>query len=70
MFESLHVLHPVCDITRYSATQPRRGRSDVTLVTDATATFGSDGMKATASNSAMYTDAAEVLMSQLPTRNG
>ena len=25
----------VCDIARYSATQPRRGRSDVTLVTDA-----------------------------------
>jgi hypothetical protein len=34
------------------------GRSDVTLVTDATAAFGSDGMKTTTSNAAMFTDAA------------
>jgi hypothetical protein len=39
------------------------------LVTDATAAFGSDGMKTTASNAAMFTDAAEALMSRLPTRN-
>jgi nicotinamidase-related amidase len=60
---------PVC-ITRYSAAQPQGGRSNVTLVTDATAAFGSDGMKTTASNAAMFTDAAEALMSRLPTRNG
>jgi hypothetical protein len=40
---------PVC-ITRYSAAQPQGGRSNVTLVTDATAAFGSDGMKTTTSN--------------------
>jgi hypothetical protein len=40
------------------------------LVTDDTAAFGSDGMKTTASNAAMLTDAAEALMSRLPIRNG
>jgi len=44
-FESLHVLQR--DILRRSR---RRVRSDVTLVTDAMAAFGSDGMTAAATN--------------------
>jgi hypothetical protein len=52
MFESLHVVHPAesaiwRDILRRSR---RRLLNDVTLVTDATAALGSEGMKAAATN--------------------
>jgi hypothetical protein len=66
----IELLTEATEVARYSATQPRRGRSDVTFVTDATGVFGSDGMKTTAPNAAMFTDATEALMSRLPTRNG
>ena len=37
---------------------------------DATAAFGSEGMKAAATNAAMFAHATEALMSRLPTVNG
>jgi hypothetical protein len=40
------------------------------LVTDATAAFGSDGMKAAATNALKFAHATEALMSWLPTVNG
>src|SRR5260370_42646919 len=57
-------------IARYFATQPGRVRIDVTLVTDATAAFDSDRMKAAATNAPMFARATEGLMSRLPTVNG
>jgi len=40
------------------------------LVTDATAAFGSEVMKAAATNAPMFAHATEALMSRLPTLNG
>jgi hypothetical protein len=37
---------------------------------DATAAFGSEGMKAAATNASMFAHATEALMSRLPTVNG
>jgi hypothetical protein len=37
---------------------------------DATAAFGSEGMKAAATNAPMFAHATEALMSRLPTVNG
>jgi hypothetical protein len=40
------------------------------LVSDATAAFGSDGIKAAATNTPKFAHATEALMSQLRTVNG
>jgi len=40
------------------------------LVTDATAAFGSEGMKTAATNVLMFAHATEALMLRLPTENG
>ena len=60
---STSLFRRVCDMARYSATQPPRGQ---TLVTEATAAFGSGGVKTTGSNAATFADATEALMSRLP----
>ena len=55
------------DILRRSR---RRVRNQVTLVSEATAAFSSDGMKAAATNAPIFAYATEALMSRLPTVNG
>ena len=55
------------DILRRSR---RQVRSHVTLVTEPTAAFSSDGMKAAATNAPMFAHATEALMSRLPTVDG
>jgi hypothetical protein len=55
----------ICDTARYPATQPPTG-----LVTDATAAFGSEGMKAAATKAPMIAHATEAFMSRLPIVNG
>jgi nicotinamidase-related amidase len=57
-------------IARFLRRSRRRVRNHVTLVTDATAAFSLDGMKAAATNAPMFARATEALMSRLPTVNG